>query len=102
MTGQVPVKGHYKYLLQDPKAILATLRSEYKLPGSVRNEGKIIVPSNIGIRPDQAVISVYNKEKNMEVPYVGEVGLLRNPAVVYGEGAFVEAVYDEAYAKNFN
>jgi hypothetical protein len=93
MTGQIPVEGHYKYLIQDPKAILEALKANQR-----DEDGDIIVPEHVGLRPGQVVVAVHNEELDHEVCYEGKVALLRNPAVTQGEAAAVEAVHDDYYA----
>jgi hypothetical protein len=93
MTGQIPVEGHYKYLIQDPKAILEALKANQR-----DEDGDIIVPEHVGLRPGQVVVAVHNEELDHEVCYEGKVALLRNPAVTQGEAAAVTAVHDDYYA----
>jgi RNA dependent RNA polymerase/Rho termination factor, N-terminal domain len=93
ITGQIPVQGHYKYLVQDPKAILEALKANQR-----DEDGDIIVPEHVGLRPGQVVAAVWNEELGHEVCYEGKAALLRNPAVTQGEAAAVEAVHDDYYA----
>jgi hypothetical protein len=93
VTGQIPVAGHYKYLVQDPKAILEALKMNQR-----DEDGDIIVPDHVGLRPGQVVVAVHDQEAGHEVCHQGKVALFRNPAITQGEAAAVEAIYDEYYA----
>lgn len=83
--GSIPVRANYKFMVQDPYAILSTQPDA---------NGEYVVPENRGIRPGNVVI------KDAFDRFVeGPVGLLRNPMISKREAAYGIAT-PNAYYKN--
>jgi RNA dependent RNA polymerase len=93
ITGQIPVQGSYKYLIQDPLAILEAAKMNIR-----DEEGDLIVPSHVGIQADDVVVSMWDEAKGHEVCHEGKIALFRNPAITQGEASPVTAVYNKDYA----
>ena len=104
-TGQVPVEGSYKYLVQDPKAVFDALRRSYERGDNiVEHEGQeiVIVPTDMGLYADTVVVTVADykrKDGKGEVIFEGKCVLHRNPNLSVGQLAPVTSVNDKWYAE---
>ncbi|WP_067924051.1 RNA dependent RNA polymerase [Alicyclobacillus shizuokensis] len=85
--GMIPVEGHYRWMVQDPYAILEAHR--------LCPEGEVIVPEHIGLRPN-TVFMVSDDSRSIETR---EVALMRNPAIAKGEAALVKCVAPQNYVR---
>lgn len=105
--GSVPVEGHYRFMVQDPYAIIQSKLEFDKLEAQgvadheykyVNEDGDvhIIVPSHIGIPANYAVMIDDNDEFMMDGK---KVVCNRNPKIAFGETALVETILTEVYAK---
>jgi hypothetical protein len=96
-TGSIPVEGHYRYMIQDPYAVLAC-GTEYKSDDLVIRERPSDIKAN-------EVFLLSNSEKKSDL-FGKYVVLGRNPAItegelqyvkVYGNGLYMQAVKHGAF-----
>jgi hypothetical protein len=98
--GAVPVEGHYRFMVQDPYAIIETKLAydECEAQGVFNpykdGEGNIIIPSHIGIPADRVVMIDDNDEFMMDGV---DVVCNRNPKIAFGETALVKTIVTESY-----
>ncbi|CDQ41851.1 RNA dependent RNA polymerase [Virgibacillus salexigens] len=95
-TGNVPVEGHYRYLMQDPYAVL-----EAGTKYTVRNENGDLMITNRGsyhIQPNEAFVPSAHEHKSNVYVAAG-----RNPMIAKGEWQVVRHrpidMYNRAYKK---
>lgn len=100
--GAVPVEGHYRFMVQDPYAIIETKLAydECEAQGVFNpykdDKGDIIIPSHIGISADRVVMIDDNDEFMMDGK---DVVCNRNPKISFGETALVKTYVSETYMR---
>jgi len=88
VNSTIPVDGHYRFMVQDPYAILEAHRI------GMRNEdGELIVPANIGMRANE----VFLLDRSLKPMVDRKVVLARNPAITNGEARLVDCVAPSNY-----
>ncbi len=82
VAGTIPVEGEYRFMVQDPYALLQ----------AVEEDGKMIVPPHVGLQANKAFVA--GRDGN---PMIGEMASLRNPAITTGEGRVLYGLAPEHY-----
>jgi hypothetical protein len=101
LAGNVPVKGQFRYAVQDPYAILRTLRDAFKVDENGEfikrdSEGRYIIPENDGI-PAGCAFLLGSKVDGKKI-FTGKVGVGRVPCLTAGEMRTVELINVKEYA----
>jgi hypothetical protein len=76
LYGSIPVEGHYRFMVQDPYAILNA--GTY---GKRDSKGRLIVPENVGLRANTIFIKGRGKKDKLTDLTEQHVALGRNPMV---------------------
>lgn len=84
VAGTIPVNGQYRFMVQDPYALLNAVRDE---------NGDMIVPESTGLHADET----FMMSRDGIHPMAGKVASLRNPAITKGEGRILNAVSPQNY-----
>lgn len=102
--GSVPVEGHYRFMVQDPYAILEAKRQFDRLERAEVAEheykhvedGKVytIIPSHVGIPAERVVMVDDNDKYFMDGK---DVVFNRNPKIAFGETAIAKTIVTEEY-----
>jgi hypothetical protein len=89
MAGTIPVEGHYRFMVQDPYALL-----EAKNYNQRDKEGRLIVPKHVGMKAN--TVFLFNRKGSVITDHVA---LFRNPAITKGEGRIVKGAAPQNYVE---
>lgn|GEM_PF-7132195 len=84
VAGTIPVEGEYRFMVQDPYALLQAVADE---------DGDMIVPASVGLRPHQTFMTARDNKHFV----TGPVASFRNPAIAKGEGRVLKGAAPENY-----
>lgn len=84
VAGTIPVNGQYRFMVQDPYALLKAVRDD---------EGDMVVPAGVGLKED----ATFMMERDGIHPMLGKVASLRNPAITKGEGRVLNGAAPQDY-----
>lgn len=84
VAGTIPVEGEYRFMVQDPYALLQAVEDE---------NGDMIVPDHVGLKPHQTFMTARDNQHFVE----GPVASFRNPAIAKGEGRILNGVAPQNY-----
>jgi hypothetical protein len=79
-AGTIPVEGHYRFMVQDPYALLDAKKYQQR-----DEEGQLIIPSHVGLKADRAFM--FDRKGAVITDHVA---LFRNPAIAKGEARLVK------------
>lgn len=89
--GLIPVEANYRFLVQDPYALLETYRRR-GTNKEIRKNGKLFVDPKLGLKANTAFIL----ERDGRI-MGGDVAIARNPQMTKGQSRIVKCVADQRY-----